>query len=54
MWGLNEDLFFPLRTLDIYAASLPTIAFSASITYQSFFVSFFNKRCHIDGDKYKE
>ena len=34
-------LFLPLKTLDIYAANLPTIAFSALIKTQLFFISFF-------------
>ena len=40
--------------LDINAANLPTATFCAFIIYQSFLISFFNKRCHYNGDKYKE
>ena len=50
IWGLYVGLFQPLKTLDIYAASLPTASFWASIIYQFFFnIFFFNKRCHDNG-----
>ena len=42
-----------IKTLEIYEASLPTAAFSASMIYQSFLTSFFLiKGVMIYGDKY--
>ena len=53
---LYVALCFPLKTLEIYEASLPTASFGALIIYQSFFVSFFLIKgvIIIMGDKYKE